>query len=436
MRDGMPLVAHDLHFVRDAGGLAPEWEQFTSLVHDDGLVEVDHPLLPLAPVLTGLDPVAERTLADRLTAVLDAVERLAERYPVDEDLQRLLGLPPALHDWAVRDDHPGRHVDYCRFDLGGDSTDTAQVFEIGGDFPMSNMCGLLNGYWRRVAAAGAFTGHYRPARFEEPAWMVDELLDIAARRGVDPDAQRRVAVLCADSFRSAGEIRLIEGQIRRRGRAPVTTSPEEFDEDDVRLGFLPFLSRPLVDEPARYRRLFQRIADGDLVVFNGVRGRLVGGNKLTLAALSDPRFRPVFTDAQAAAIDAVIPWSRKVGDGAGVADVVADRADLVLKAPFDALSTSVFIGREHDRDRWRRLVDEGARHGWLVQRFVRSQYVPTDAGALRRTLGVMFCGGQVAGYNGRVTTSLVDEFTSGGLHAVFGNHSAARVNAGAARAAQ
>ena len=96
----------------------------------------------------------------------------------------------------------------------------------------------------------------------------------------------------------------------------------------------------------------------------------------------------------------------------------------MVKAPFDALSRSVVIGREHGPSEWRRLVDEGARHGWLVQEFIPSQYVTTPFGVLRRTLGVIFCGGRVASYNGRVTPSLLDVFPAGGIHAVFGEQSA------------
>ncbi|GAA1315454.1 hypothetical protein [Saccharothrix xinjiangensis] len=403
----------------------PGWVNFQSVLDGEAIVsEEERRLLPHAPVLTGLDPGAERVLVERLTRVLDAVQTLADRYADDEEVQRFFDLPPLIHACALADTRVGRHVDHCRFDLGGDRLDDVRIFEVGGDCPVSALHGLLNRCWRQVDAVRWFTDQYRPARCETPGWMVSELLDLAERQGRDPAGIRRIAVLCEDELRSFSEMRLIEAQIRQHGRAPVHLVPDRLGDDVPPVGFLAHITQSLVAEPDRHAPLLERIASGRLLVLNGVRGRMIGGNKLVSAALSDPRFHRLFTSDQLAAIRATVPRSRKLGDGTTAREATDQQGDLVLKAPFDALGRSVFIGREHDPSEWRRIVGTGVRHGWLVQEFVRSQYVTTPSGVLRRSLGAIFCGGRLAGYNGRVSPSLLDVFSSGGgVHAVFGGHS-------------
>ncbi|MCP2256535.1 hypothetical protein LX15_000218 [Streptoalloteichus tenebrarius] len=424
------LIRFDLHFpprtpftnAKSQEEAGQGWEQFLNLVRRQGILDPHHPTLPLAPTLTGLDPVAERTLLEHLTHVLRAVDRLARHYAESRELQRFLGLPPFLHECALSEPPRRRHVDHCRFDLGGARLDQMRVFEVGGDYPISNLSGLLNRYWRQADAVRWLTDQYRPARCEEPGWMMAELLDLAAARGIDPADARRVAVLCPEELRSTSEIRLLEAHVRHHRRTPVYVLPEHFQDDDVVLGFLPHITQPFVEDPDRYAPMLKRVASGNLVVFNGVLGRLVAGNKLVSAMLSDPRFRHVFTPEQRASIDALIPWSRKLGDGITADEALAARADLVVKAPFDVLSRSVFVGRDQEPAAWREVVETGARQGWLAQEFAPSQYVSTRVGRRRRTLGVVFCGGRPVGYNGRLTTSLVDFLSDGGLHAVFGDH--------------
>ncbi|SHF17016.1 hypothetical protein [Streptoalloteichus hindustanus] len=424
------LFRFDLHFGQKKPGADVEntehelgWEQFGSLARQDGILPLDHSAIPMAPALTGLDPDSERTLGRRLTSVLGAVERLARHYEVDSELRRFLNLPPLLHEYALADVRQDRYVDHCRLDLGGDRLSNVRIFEIGGDYPVSNMNGLLNRYWRRSSAVRSLTEGYRPARSEEPGWMAAELLDVAARRGVDGDAVHHIGILCTAELRSFTEVRLLESHIRHHGRTPALLVPDQLGDDELPLAFLVYPNQAIVENPERHVPLLKRIASGELIIFNGVRGRFVGGNKLVSAALSDPRFRSLFTADQNADIDALVPWSRKLDDGVTAGEAVARRTDLVLKAPFDVLSRSVFVGWEQSPAQWRDLVRRGAREGWLVQEFVPSQYVETATGRMRRTLGVVWCGGRVVGYNGRITPRLVDVFPTGGLHAVFGDHS-------------
>nr|BFF04889.1 hypothetical protein GCM10020241_65640 [Streptoalloteichus tenebrarius] len=384
------LIRFDLHFpprtpftnAKSQEEAGQGWEQFLNLVRRQGILDPHHPTLPLAPTLTGLDPVAERTLLEHLTHVLRAVDRLARHYAESRELQRFLGLPPFLHECALSEPPRRRHVDHCRFDLGGARLDQMRVFEVGGDYPISNLSGLLNRYWRQADAVRWLTDQYRPARCEEPGWMMAELLDLAAARGIDPADARRVAVLCPEELRSTSEIRLLEAHVRHHRRTPVYVLPEHFQDDDVVLGFLPHITQPFVEDPDRYAPMLKRVASGNLVVFNGVLGRLVAGNKLVSAMLSDPRFRHVFTPEQRASIDALIPWSRKLGDGITADEALAARADLVVKGPrstcsAEACSSAGTRNPPRGARSWRR---GRGRAGWRRSSRPPSTSAPGSAG--------------------------------------------------------
>ena len=139
---------------------------------------------------------------------------------------------------------------------------------------------------------------------------------------------------------------------------------------------------------------------GELVMPNEITGRVIASNKLCLAVMSDPRFARLFDSADRKAIAALVPWSRKLGDGVSMAEVVARREHLVVKDPYGAIGRSVHIGRECSAEEWRGLVESTDRQGWLVQEYVPAQRVPTPTGPYHRTMGVGFFNGRIVGYTG------------------------------------
>jgi hypothetical protein len=401
-----------------------DWEQVMRLARSDGLLPEHDLYYPLAPAVTGLDPSVEQVLVERLQGILEAVECVARNYAKDTELQQFLNLPNFLQECALIDPHGDQYVDYCRFDLAGDQLDNIRVYEVGGDFPGSNITsGFLNSYWRKTLTIGPLIEGYQAARIEEPGWLVAELLKLGARRGVNIADTDQIALLCPEEIHFLPEVLLLKEQVRYHRRTPLCVAADQFDADGTSLGFLMYPNLPFVEDPDRYAAVLKRIANGGLIVFNGILGRAIGGNKLTLAVLSDPRFRRLFTDRQIANIDSLIPWSRKLDNGVTIHETQAQRADLVLKAPYDALSRGVHIGREQNPIQWHRLVEVGARQGWLVQEFTPSQRIVAESSCFHRTLGATFLAGRAAGYTARLSTSLRATFCpGGGMQAVFGNH--------------
>jgi hypothetical protein len=229
--------------------------------------------------------------------------------------------------------------------------------------------------------------------------------------------------LYSDELRGYSELSPLRQQIEQHGWVPLHGCADQFDIADAGIGFLLYPNQPFIEEADRYAKVLTAIAEGKFIVLNGIAGRFIGANKRVLAVLSDPRFSYLFTERQLAGIDALVPWSRTLGDGINIGEAVRNRTDLVIKAPFGALSRSVYLGREQSDPQWRELLERGARQGWLAQEFVSSPHIPTSQGPLYRILGAGLLSGRPIGYTARLSTSrLATLGPRCGIHAVFGNN--------------
>ncbi|NYH77291.1 hypothetical protein FHR84_000605 [Actinopolyspora biskrensis] len=421
------LFRSDLEFVSGRDGTNHrDWEQLTRHAHAEGLFPEHGMNVPLAPAVTTLEPAAEQVLVTRLRHVLEAADRVAAHYGDDAELQRFLQLPEPVHECALAEPRRDRYIDYNRFDLAGDRLSALRVLELGGDFPvLSNTGGVLNRCWRRTTGIGALVRQYPAAHFEHPGWMVSALLELAARHGTAVDDVERIRLIAPAELHASAEVFLLQDHIRLHGHTPQCVTGDDPDAENSALGLLMYTNSHLVRQPVRFAPLLKRVADGELTVFNGLRGRFIGGNKLTLAVLSDPRFRRLFTEEQRGHIDSVIPWSRKLGDGVSTREVTAQRLDLVVKSPYDALSQGVHLGREHTPEQWREVVERGARDGWIAQEYVPAQHVHPDKRLTHRTLTAAFVDGSPVGYQAWLSASRrLDIDSDGGLQAVFGSHTA------------
>ncbi|MGW5051919.1 hypothetical protein [Actinokineospora sp. NPDC004072] len=371
--------------------------------------------LRTAPGVAVLHPLAEPELRRRVGNAVRCLERVVRSYPVDEELRAFLDVPEVLRGWIAAEPEPERlRVDFCRLDLLGGSLAGLRVLEFNASSPGGVLAvGLLNRFWRESSLGGLLAEWgAAPARFEERAWFADWLLGFGRAHGIHHGA----VGLFHDP--ACNEIETQVGrQLRGRGRTTVALEPAEFDPDgDLRLGYLKHI--PVNPGCVRgWSRFCPALADKSLVVPNPLAARWVAENKLCLAVLSDPRFRRLFTGAQRAALDALVPFSRKLGDGVDPAEVVADRARFVLKAPYGRCGEAVVLGRETGRDDWARLVR--SRPGWLVQEAVEPGAVD---GQPVRDLIVPVLGGQVVGYGSRMGSGpLLNVARGSAVAAVFGS---------------
>lgn len=422
------------------------------------------------PALAALHPLAEPVLRYRVETLVSCLQTLVRRYPYDAELRDFLGVPAAMdavvHAYreaaasagkaegaaahrettaagrenttadgenaaADGEDAAGPAVDLCRLDLLGSTLGTVRVLEFNPSCPGGLLsAGMLGRFWRESAAAPALE-HWQvpPAPIEYPAWFADWLLAHGRRHGLEPPHLRKVGLFRPPEGTSF-EFGLMAAQLRARGSEPVEADPADAAAvTALRLGYLKHL--PVEGGPAdtwhtfhaQLRRFAGRPPVPALVVPNLPAERWVAENKLCLAVLSDPRFRRLFPAAWRWSLDALVPWSRKLGDGITPAEAVAERARLVLKAPYSCRGRAVVIGADTPADEWERTVRSLGHRGWLVQEQVSAERLTSDEEPCHRDLVVPVLEGRVIGYGSRMSQGhLLNTARGGGTPVLYPPH--------------
>lgn len=380
-------------------------------------------LFPVLPAIGMLHPQVEPELRRRVVTVVHCLQRLVRSYPSNPELQEFLAVPPVLHQWIMRENNPGQlTVDFCRLDLLGDRLGTTRVLEFNPSSPGAVIStGMLTRFWRESAGLGGLLAEWGvpSTRFEQDGWFVDWLLAFGARHGLH-EAETTHVGLFHEHESSKFEFDQIRRQLLRRERTPVECVPDNpRSAAGIRLGYLKQIPvSPAVVET--WDAFCTRLVEGDLVVPNPLAERWVAENKLCLAALSDPRFRPLFTEAEQDVLDALVPWSRKLGDGITAAEAVTEQKRLVLKEPYSCRGESVHIGQDCSPETWSQLVHAPQQQGWLAQEHIAGSGIDTAEGPYFRDLCAAVLDGEVIGYTSRFSQKRVlNASKGGGAHIVM-----------------
>ncbi|MEO3856614.1 hypothetical protein [Acrocarpospora sp. B8E8] len=409
-------------------GLDQAWRQVQERVAAESLMDLNvhgrgHNPFPVRPALAVLHPAAEPVLRHRVQGLVECLNQLVRQYPTDRELQDFLAIPARLHRWIMMEPAPEQlRVDYCRLDLLGSTLDTVRVLEFNPSSPGGVIAsGMVNRFWR-ASRLGPTLAEWAPhaAPFESEDWFARWLLRFG-REHVGAQDQGRIALFHSRES-TKFELDQVRRQLTRRGREVVEIEPCAIDSvKDVRLGYLKYIPvEP--DEVRQWDHFCARLVEGTLVVPNPLGQRWVAENKLCLAVLSDPRFRRLFGDRNVDCLDALVPYSRKLGDGVEGDEVVARREHLVLKAPYSFHGRDVLIGSEYDARSWAQVVRE--HQGWLVQERVRAASVETHDGPYLHDVVVPVLEGKVIGYSARMNNGLLlNGAQGGGAYAIFSPHS-------------
>jgi hypothetical protein len=382
-------------------------------------------LFRTVPGVAMLHPLAEPELRRRVRNAVECLERLVQRYPYDPELQEFLDVPLVFQRWILREPEPERlRVDFCRPDLLGDTLGTVRILEFNASGPGGVIsAGMVNRYWRQSSLGGLLTEWgVSDAPFERPDWFADWLIDYGRGHGVAEEDRRNVGLF--HNRKSTGyEMGQISGQLRRRGCTPVALEPADFDSaNELRLGYLKYLPRN-PQKVERWETFCAWLTKRQLLVPNPLAARWVAENKLCLAALSDRRFRYLFTPRQREALDALVPLSRKLRDGVSMADAVTERERFVLKAPYGRRGESVIVGGETPLETWKKLVRDPKHRGWLVQERIAMPVIEGADGRYFRDLVVPVLNGRIIGYISRMGQGhLLNVACGGGTTTVFAPH--------------
>lgn len=319
-------------------------------------------------------------------AIYAAFQRLERALLEDAGLRRQLDLQPEEEQLALAD--PGADASSTSSRIDGFYSDRLRFVEYNAESPagMAYNDQLIQ-VFERLPVMRAFRRRFRlralPLRTRQLHAMLRGFKDWGrARTPV-------VAIIDWQGLPTTREFELFRDFFTARGIQTVISDPRSLE---FRRGALYANGRPvnLVYRRVLTSELLQRGEDcrslrdaylaGAACVLNTFRAKLLH-KKMSLALLSDDRYRHLYSPEQQRAIALHIPWTRKMRVGPttrngrhidDLAEYVADHpGELVLKPNDEYGGKGVVLGWTVSRTEWTRTVEAA-----LVQSYVVQEAVP------------------------------------------------------------
>lgn len=361
---------------------------------------------PIMSGVTCLNRSIEQTLQERIYTIHGALQKIVASYHKDAGLRDFMSVPKELEAWVHEDsDDAHRKIDLCRFDMMGRSLSEIRVIEFNANAPGGILHGgMINTYWREAPEIRELIQSWggMPSIYEKTDWFDKWLVDLAHRRGLQ-------------SIESMGLLHPQDGNvlelshavqcIRRDGYRSAMITPFEWAESrgaPFDVIYLKYGVQRAMKDMGLLESFYRNVVEGKVVVPSSLSGRWIGDNKLCLAVMSDPHFGYMFDDNEKEAIECMIPFSRKLGDGMALSEAVDNKDQLVIKNPYGTRGVSVYLGKDYSRDAWKELVTLPDNFGFLVQEYIDSSYASAD-NELYRDLVAMIASGRIVGYGSRVS---------------------------------
>ena len=186
----------------------------------------------------------------------------------------------------------------------------------------------------------------------------------------------------------------------------------------VNLIYRRVLTSELLARGGETRGLRDAYVAGAVCVVNSFRAKLLH-KKMSLALLSDERYRSLYTPAQRAAIRAHVPWTRQVRQE--LAEDIARRKDtLVLKPNDEYGGKGVVLGWTVGQSEWEESIKTAIAESYVVQEAVEIPRVPFPIALdgmryidLAVDLNPYLFDGRAAGFLTRVSAAALLNVTAG-----------------------
>lgn len=397
------------------------WAEGLAQYHDGRPVP-----LPALPYLVQVTERAERYLATTVPGVFTALGKILTAHRKCDPVRDFLQVPDTLRCWTDASPAADYRIDFCRFDLVGGEVERARIVEFNASPPGGALIGGgLLGLWHSQPEVRNILEEWGASRtpMANRHWLAELLLSVTgARHCGGPVAVFRPSIRPGPSYM---ELERLVDRLRELGYQAQLMDPADpaWLRCGIRTGYLKSNIRTAPLDVGGWADFLEHVVAGRLKILGSLPGRWIGDNKLCLAVMSDPRFTRLFTSAEQAAIDRLIPVSRKVGDGVGPAELLGDQGGWVVKEPYDSQGASVFIGAEMPSRDWRNIIRHATTCGWLAQRIVPpGQCDWHPAPRHFQDLGIYLAQGRWAGYSSRISQDLrVNVSRGGGFQMVLGH---------------
>lgn len=323
--------------------------------------------------------------------IFSALQKVKDAAVLDDDILDELGITPIERE-LVKIDPGYSHVSpTCRLDsfLVGD---TYSYVELNGESPAGiAFSDSASEIFRSLPIVEKFAERYSIRTLEGRSKMLNVLLACYTEFcGGKPDHSPTIAIVDLDDLPTIKEFELFKEYFESHGYRSVICSPRqlEFNGEDLTFEGAKIdivYKRLLVNEylPIMEKQptLLDAYRAGKVCMVNSFRGKLVH-KKAIFAVLTNERRAHLFNDAELAAINAHVPWTRKfcedqtVNHGETIDLVEWTRSNsnkLVLKPNDDYGGHGIYIGWNSSQAEWDEAINVALADGdYLVQERVKT----------------------------------------------------------------
>lgn len=127
-----------------------------------------------------------------------------------------------------------------------------------------------------------------------------------------------------------------------------------------------------IDECADFLAAYQAHA---FVMFGSFRSQIMH-SKLIFRMLSDPQTQALLTEEENAFIAAHVPLTRELLTEADRKKIIENKEDYILKPYNSYASQGIWLGREHDADSWRAIVEALPLNAYIYQQYIEVEPTP------------------------------------------------------------
>ena len=315
--------------------------------------------------------------AEGVHGALAALEKAVLK---DADLRLELGLEPEEERLALAD--PGFAYSSPSARLDSFFAGQIRFVEYNAESPAGmaysdNLAAIFARLPVMKAFRKRFRGRFLPTRRRQLSAMLHAFRQWG--RGTRPV----IAIVDWEGLPTAPEFEMFKAFFEAAGIKTVICDPRSLElrrgrlyaqGKAVNLVYRRVLTSELLARGDETRALRDAYVAGAVCVVNSFRAKLLH-KKMSLAMLSDDRYRRLYTPAQRAAIRSHIPWTRRVVPELG--DEIARRREtLVLKPNDEYGGKGVILGWTVDQAEWEAAIEVAATQSYVVQEAVEIPRVP------------------------------------------------------------
>jgi len=365
----------------------------------------------------------ERTVA-AANAVHSALAALERAVLADPDLRAELGLSSeeerlALADPGFASSSPSARLDsfYAR---------EIRFVEYNAESPAGmaygdNLAAVFAGLPIMKAFRKRYRGRFISTRHRQMSAMLSAFHQWG--RGERPV----IAIVDWEGLPTATEFEMFQAYFEARGVKTSICDPRALEfrrgrlyanGKAVNLVYRRVLTSELLARGGETRSLRDAYLAGAVCVVNSFRAKLLH-KKMSLALLSDGRYRHLYTPAQRAAIRAHVPWTRRVRHELAE-DIARRRQTLVLKPNDEYGGKGVVLGWTVGQTEWEAAIKVAIAESYVVQEAVEIPRVPFPVALdglsfidLAVDLDPYLFDGRAAGFLTRVSAAALLNVTAG-----------------------